>query len=108
MEVKVREPAKSAPLVVSPIRNLSSDSSYPIKALLSAPRLITIPASLSGVPVVPTLRPNNVSETLVLVVLTVVKSPCTTRSPVNFKLANCTLSVVATGCPISITPVPAV
>ena len=52
-----------------------------MKALAASPRSMTIPASLAGVPVVPVPNSIRASDTVMLVVATVVVVPLTVKLP---------------------------
>ena len=84
--------------------NLPSDWSNPINAFESSPISMTIPASPLGLPVRPLPNSKSWSVIVVLVVATVVVVPDTTKFPPTVNPEKVTESVVATGCPIAITP----
>ena len=77
VEAPVNEPV--------PTINLSALSSKPINALSALPLSITIPESFDGVPVVPFANSINESDKTLFVVLIVVVSPLTVKSPVTIK-----------------------
>ena len=64
-----------------PNKNLSSDSSHPIKALSELPLSITSPASLEGEPLVPLASSIKASLMVELVVSIVVVVPFTSKLP---------------------------
>ena len=87
--VTERLPVASAVAVVVPTRNLSSDSSNPINALLPVdPRSIKIPRSLEFEPDKPLLNSIKWSAIFVLVDETVVVVPLTVKLPAIVTLSG--------------------
>ena len=86
--VTVRSPVDAPVNEPVPTRNLSADSSQPLKALSAEPRSITIPESLLGVPDTPFPSSINVSLITVFVVFTVVVVPLTVKFPATVTLAT--------------------
>ena len=108
--VKVKSPVDAPVALVVANFTLSALSSQPMNTLSELPLSRIIPISFAGVPVVPVPNSINLSAIVEFVVSKVVVVPFTSRLPVIVTLpvaatsANVTFELVATACPIAISP----